>query len=151
MTRMLVTTGAEAFDLIASFSGKRPLKLDEITAVERRLRVTFPSVFRRLMQLTGGNLGWLFPNGCPSCHELPTFQEIALEIAESCSMTWPSHDLAFDQFQGEAVAFFHADGVSDDPEVFWFYEATSKPTSSGQQLSAFITSALNNYLRLAVR
>jgi hypothetical protein len=98
---------------------------EDIASIEMRFEVRLPGRYKGFLRAIGRNPGPLMWD-CEFCYEdLPDLDKFArrmLAAYEGESLKLPSKAFVWETRQSEQFMFFVADGTSDDPPVFHYFE-----------------------------
>jgi SMI1 / KNR4 family (SUKH-1) len=98
---------------------------DDITRLEQRTGLRMPEAYKDFLRAVGRNPGPLMWD-CEFCYDdlpdLDTFARSMLAAYEGNRLGLPPGAFVWETRQPEQFMFFVADGVSDDPPVFHYFE-----------------------------
>lgn len=101
-----------------------PMDSTEIAKLEEHLRLPIPAAYRAYLAIAGGSPP---PELVGSdCHGRYLFElrDGAVELLNECGnpFTLPDDAVVFLMHQGYQFFYFQADGVTDDPPVYYYFE-----------------------------
>jgi hypothetical protein len=145
---MLITPD-DAFDLMPSLPRCRGLSGESISAWESQAGIGVPKTIRRILAVTGQDMGWLFSEGLHQLEDVAQHRNVANELLEDAGADFrvTESEIVLELYEGDGLPCFSCG--QDDPEIFERFEVQKQPRSSGKRLGVSTVSAIRRYLSLA--
>ncbi|MEM1182847.1 MAG: SMI1/KNR4 family protein [Acidobacteriota bacterium] len=123
-----VATAAELYGLSAQ----------EIEALEAKIGLVFPGVYREFLSVAGRSAGRFASEVDVFFPDVVELQGEAKELIAECKPGYqlPDDALIFTGYQGYQYTFFRC--LGDDPPVYRFFDDDEEPTQTADSLSAFL-------------
>lgn len=122
---------------------------DEIEEVEKRFALRLPGIYRAYLARLGRREGEFLIGSDFGYPTILTLREAAEELLaeNNATITLPANAFVFLMHQGYQFLFFHADGVNDDPPVYWYMELSNEFVEHAPSFSAQLRRTLEDYRR----
>ncbi len=113
--------------------------LEDVSALEKQLLVTFPAAYKAFLLILGRDGGSDFIGSDCTTRHLPGLRESAEGLLRECGSPFALPDAAvvFLMHQGCYFCYFVADGM-DDPPVFAYREGDASPGQKAESFSQWL-------------
>jgi hypothetical protein len=117
-----------------------PFTSTQIQAFEASLGLPLPAAYQGYLLIAGAEPpSGLIGSDC-SGQDLLTLRDSANTLLEECGYPFslPNDVVVFAMHQGYQFYFFHADGQSADPKVYYFMEGAAQPLLKFETFSSWV-------------